>query len=160
MQTRGMKLWWKVVTAIRLILPCFMFPFTFIWKTTCALLNGHSFNAHTQQIVLHISDAYSFFYARMYSTYIQQATHLTNFPAAKNFIFFSPMNLLSSHPEDRVGTEVDSNSRGKNLSNVWRSKKNRQQKHTQVSSQINHHAWIGNDKNLLRFVFLDNWIAI
>lgn len=77
------------------------------------------------QIVLHISDAYSFFYARMYSTYIQQATHLTNFTAAKkNFIFSSPMNLLSSHPKDRSGIEVDSNSREKkNLSNVWEAKK-------------------------------------
>lgn len=83
------------------------------------------------QIVLHISDAYSFFYARMYSTYIQQATHLTNFTAAKkNFIFSSPMNLLSSHPKDRSGIEVDSNSRErKNLSNVWEAKKNRHRMH-------------------------------
>lgn len=92
-----------------------LFLFTFSMNFTCALFNGHSFNAHTQQIVLHIFystvfEAYSFFICP-YSTYIQQATHLTNFPAAKNF--FSPINLLLSHRKEGVGIELDSNSREK-----------------------------------------------
>lgn len=97
--------------------------------------------------------------------HIQQATHLTNFLYEKNF-FFSLFFAFCFHEfivdlERRRGwSEFVCGIESRKKVVIWKALYNEKKAHIQVSSHINHLAWIGNDKNLLRFVFLDNWIAI
>lgn len=87
---KGMKLWWKVVTAIRLILFCFMF-----------LLLPYSM---VTNIFFHLCPLVLF--SSTTSMCIQQATHLTNFRDVyreKTFFSYEFIVDLKLRERERVG---------------------------------------------------------
>lgn len=106
-----------------------------------ALLNGHSFITFlTKMIFLLLKFSNKLFYMKKYpacTILSKQATHLT-----KNFFF--PLDEFIE-----AGIEVERESTCHIWKAQWREREEQKhivEKYSKVSSHINHHAWIGNDK--------------
>lgn len=140
----GMKLWWKVVTAIRLMLSCpaavaclTQWPFIHYFSHINDFSSLSFWFWCSRKLFLHRVPA-----CTLHILWDKQATHLTAKTSTKNF-------FLDEFIESWFWV---SGERRKNV--IWKAamasgKAHRRNIH-KVSSHINHHAWIGNDKNLLR----------